>query len=86
MLLSLIMKVAALLPLLSISVFASPAQTVLDGVSQYSAADLFGGLDRVLHGAEKVFENAGEKIEQWAHDGKDFIKQSGVTCELDHLF
>jgi len=76
------MKVAALLPLLSVSVFASPAQTVLNGVSQYSAADFFGGLDRVLHGTEKVFENVGEKVEQWAHDGKEFIKQSGVTYEL----
>lgn len=81
------MKVAILIPLLAAYVSASPAldaQTVLGGITKQSSGNLFG-LDGVLHGADKIFDKVHDKVEQWAHEGKEFVKQNGLTCEWERV-
>lgn len=78
------MKVTTLIPLLAAYVSASPAfdaQIVLSDLTSQSSGNLFGGLDGIFNGADKVFDKVHDKVEQWAHEGKEFIKQNGLTCE-----
>jgi hypothetical protein len=38
--------------------------------------------DQVVEQVGQVLHNANEKVETWMQDGRDYIKQSGLTCEL----
>jgi cathepsin A (carboxypeptidase C) len=79
------MKFVSLLPFLAIPALASPAfdsQIIFDDISHPSEAfgDIASGVTEVLHDAENILGNIGDKVEQWVHNGRDFIKQHGHTC------
>ena len=79
------MRAFALIPLLFIpatwAVPASDLQAVLAEVGDLSGG-VFGGIAKGIEQvAGGVFNKATEKVEQWVHDGKEFIKQDGLVCE-----
>lgn len=83
------MKVLYLLPfLLSSPVFAVPGQTILGGdLGDLDLAGLAGSdvFRDIAKGAKSIAHNALEKskhkIEQWAEDGKEFVKQHDMVCK-----
>lgn len=92
------MRALALLPLLSLpttwAVPASELQTILNEIgdlAEFSGVnDLFGditkGVGQVAKQADKLFHDGQEKVEKWAEEGKEFVKQNGLTCVLFQLF
>jgi hypothetical protein len=69
--------IAWLLPLIAPVVRAVPAtdgQVLLSGFSDLA--------DQVVESVGQVLHRVDEKVETWMHDGRDFIKQSGMTCQL----
>ena len=79
------MRAFALIPLLFVpaswAVPASDLQAVLAEVGDLSGG-IFGGIAKgIEHVAEGVFTKGKERVEQWVHDGREFVKQDGLVCE-----
>jgi hypothetical protein len=80
------MRGLALLPLLAIpaarAVPANELQVLLSelGTGYNDIASLVAG--KVAEGVAQVLNGAEEKLDTWMHDGQEFIKQGGLTCEL----
>ena len=83
------MKVLHLLPfLLTAHVFAAPGQTVLGDLGELDLSDF--GVDaskfkNIAKSAKTVAHNSLEKykhkVQQWAEDGKEYVKQYDMVCK-----
>jgi cathepsin A (carboxypeptidase C) len=74
-------KVLSLLPLAFAipAILAAPAedaQVVLGGAGHAQS-----GLLPLPHAVEGIINKGGESVHQWYEDGKQFIKQHGLTCK-----
>lgn len=79
--------VSLLLSLRTYAVPSSELQTVLGelgdlpGLSDSVFSDIAHGLERAAH---NVIEKSKEKVEQWASDGKEYVKQHDMVCKCPH--
>lgn len=90
-----IMRVFRLLPLLSIPlVWSLPSNELQDVLNELGSLqfDLLGDIAKEvvqateaiaqkLDHAQDTIRKGQEKVEQWAEDGKQFVKQDGLVCE-----
>jgi hypothetical protein len=74
-------NLAWLLPLVASVARAVPANDAQVLLSQLGVG-YSDFADQVVEQVGQVLHNANEKVETWMQDGRDYIKQSGLTCEL----
>ena len=71
------------------SVPANEFQTILDGLGDLPdvAAVLNDIVEETVHAAQAlhrpghIMQEGEEKVEQWLSNGKEFVKQDGLTCK-----
>ena len=78
------MKAFALVSLLfvqaALAVPAADLQTVLGELDL--SGGVFGGIAKgIEHAVEGILHDGKDRIEKWAEDGKEFVKQNGLVCE-----
>ncbi len=78
------MKTYWLLPLLSLPIaLASPTEQIPLGdvrvPTEYSSAKNVA--DQFLSDAKKAILKGKENMQNWYHDGKEYIKQNNLLCE-----